>query len=139
MHGGVLVPILRYREFNLGFLGSGSTTEIALEKAIPISPFTVIGLSLRVHAADIGASPGQFEIILRAVNPSPADGQDFEGSDLGSSDAVTANTTPPALLDLQTIITNPQAPFLRPVLKATGPNSGNLYAVLSADLVMKTG
>ena len=109
-----------------------------LVNAIPISPYTVIGLSIRAHAIDIGAS-GKFEFLLKAVNPSPEDGQDFVGTTLATSNSVNENTQPPELIELSSVITNPQAPFMRVILRGTGPSSGNLYAVLSADITAKTG
>ena len=130
---------MHYREFNLSFVGSGSTTSIVIANAIAVSPYTFLGLSMRVHALDIGGS-GKFELEFYKVNPSPADGQDFASSlPLATSNPVDANASAGDLIEFPTAITNPQTPFLRAVLKGTGPTSGNLYAVLSADLTAKTG
>ena len=137
---GSLITIMHYREFNLSFVGSGQTTSIVIANAIPISPYTFLGLSMRVHAVDIGSS-GKFELVFYKVNPSPADGQDFvdTGTPLGTSDPVNSSSAAGDLVEFPSAITNPQTPFVRAVLKGTGPTSGNLYAVLSADLTAKTG
>ena len=139
-HAPSLIQVLEYQEYNMSFVGSGNSEEIVLLNNVPISPYTVIGVSMRVHARDIGGG-GSFKLILRGINPSPADGRDFVyDPDLGTVtlDASTPMNVP-GVLQLASPITNPQQPFLRVVLEANGPTSGNLYCVISADLTTKTG
>lgn len=138
---GIVVPVLNYQEFNYSWLDGGATEEIVLANSLPVAPYTVIGLSARVHKITMGSN-STMQFIVRAVNPSSRDGQDFVGSDLGSTTAadIDSGTTAPALVELSSVITNPQSPNVRVVLKITGPTTaGDLYAILSADLVLKTG
>jgi len=141
MVSGIVVPVLTYQAFNLSFLSGGATEEVVIANAIPVAPYTLVGLSVRVHEITVDAG-GSFQFLIRAVNPSSRDGQDFVGGELGSTTAteIDNGTTAPALVELSSIVKNPQSPNIRVVLKGTGPSSaGKLYAILSADLVMKTG
>jgi hypothetical protein len=57
---------------------------------------------------------------------------------VGSTATITGAS--PNLVSLSTAIAEPAHPYLRVVLRATGPSAtGNVYAELSADLVVKGG
>lgn len=135
---GIVVPILTYTEYNYNW-ASGTTEELVLADNIPVAPFTKIGLSARLHRRTI-ASGGSFQFIVRGTNPSPRDGQDFVfATDLGSTPTIIGTTSIPGLLQLSTLITDPQHPMIRVILRIIGPtNPGSCFAVLSADLTMKT-
>lgn len=141
---GIVLPILRYTPYNHSFLASSATEEIVIVDRVPIAPYTRIGLSVRVHDRNIGTG-ATYQLIVRGINPSTEDGADFVfATDPGSTPATTGSanpTTSPGLIQLSTIISDPQHPMARVVLKATGPSGAadNLYIILSADLVMKTG
>lgn len=136
---GIVVPILDYTEFNYAW-ASGLTEERVIADKIPVAPFTKIGLSVRLHRRTIAAG-GSFQFIIRGVNPSPQDGQDFVfATDLGSTPTIVTATTFPNALQLSTVITDPQQPMIRVVLRTIGPSAaGSMFAIFSADLVMKTG
>lgn len=139
---GVVVPILHYTVYNHSFLTGGATAEVIVADRIPVAPYTRIGASIRVHARDI-ASGASYQVIVKGINPSDDDGGDFvHATDLGSTPQITtsAPTSIPGLIQLSSVVEDPQQPMVRVVVKATGPSStGNVYAVLSGDLVMKAG
>lgn len=142
---GIVVPVLRYSSFNHSFLASSAFEEVIVADRIPIAPYTRIGLSARIHKRNIGTA-ATYQFIIRGINPSAEDGADFVYlvADLGSTTATTGTANPasvPGLIQLTTIISDPQHPMLRVIVKATGPGGAavNLYMVASADLVMKTG
>jgi hypothetical protein len=135
-----IVPILRYRELNYSFLVS-TTEDLIVQRALPVARNTVIGLSARVHAARISAG-AKFEFIFYAANPSISDGRLFVYTATALAESFPLDSTVVAgdLRELQSAIVDAQAPYVQIVLRATGPSStGNLYAVLSADVTLKTG
>lgn len=135
-----IIPVLKYREFNYSFLVS-TTEEIVVQRALPIAQNTIVGLSARIHAARI-SSGAKFEFIFYAANPSPSDGRLFvyTATALAESFPIDSTVVAGDLRELQSAIANAQAPYVQIVLRATGPSSpGTLYAVLSADVTLKTG
>jgi hypothetical protein len=136
---GIIVPILPYTEYNYNW-AVGVTEELIIADNIPVAPFTKIGLSVRVHRRTI-ATGGSFQFVVRGINPSSRDGQDFVfATDLGSTPTITTATATPGLLQLSSLIVDPQHPMIRVVLRIVGPTAaGACFAVLSADLTMKTG
>lgn len=142
MGSGIVVPVLQYTAFNHSFLKGGAFEEVIVADRIPVAPFTRIGGSIRIHQRNLAAG-ASYQVIVRGINPSDQDGADFVfGTDLGSITAITSTvpTNVPALVQLSAIITDPQHPMVRVVVKATGSSAtGNVYIILSGDLVMKTG
>jgi len=138
MSNGIIVPILDYTEFNYAW-ATGATEEQVIADRIPVAPFTKIGLSVRLHRRTIGTG-GSFQFIIRGINPSAKDGQDYVfPTDLASTPTVVTTTTVPTVLQLSTLITDPQQPMIRVILRTIGPSAGAMFAIFSADLVMKTG
>jgi hypothetical protein len=135
------VEILKQTPYNYGFLASSATAEICLVRALDVSWARTVGLSVRVHRVNIASTGSpKFELILGGTNPSPSDGTDFL-TELATSDPIQNGTAVGSLITLTTglVLTDVVHPYLRVVLKATGPSgaAGNLYAELSATLVLR--
>ncbi len=130
------IEILGQTAYNYGFLANG-TSEITLVRALDVSWARTIALSIRAHCVNIG-SGAKFEFVLYGTNPSESDGTDYITGVLGTSEAINNSTSAGALLSLSTgqVLTDAMHPFLRVILKATGPSGGpvNLYAELSATI-----
>lgn len=134
------VEILKQTPYNYGFLASLATAEITLVRALDISWARTVGLSIRAHRVNIGSN-AKFEFVLYGTNPSQSDGTDFLTASLATSNVIDSSTSAGALITLTTglVLTDPVQPFLRVILRATGPTTAtaNLYAELSATLVLR--
>lgn len=137
---GIVVPIVDYQTFEFSFSGEQSHERVVVAPKVAVTPYTVLGLSVRVHS--LSAAPGaSIQFVIEAVNPSDRDDRDFLGPVLGStaSDAINEATCTPALVELSpSAIVNPQSPYIRVSLEAHGSaKSGDIRAILSGDLVLK--
>jgi hypothetical protein len=135
-----IVPILKQTPFNYGFLVSSASTEVCVARAVDVSWARTVGLSVRVHRADIAG--GNFQFFLYGTNPSPSDGTDFLTASLGNTTSITTGASAGTLVTLSTalVLTDVVHPFLRVVMKATGTSGGSavaLYAELSATLILR--
>lgn len=136
MQDGIVLPVLRYTTYNYAQLVASSET-ITIADRIPVAPFARIGLSIRVHKKNI-APGGNFQFNIYGINPSDEDGADFVSASLGSNTAISGVSGTPSLVQLTTIISDVQHPMIRVGLTIVGSTAaGFVYAVLSADLVMR--
>ena len=135
---GVIIPILRYSVFSLGQLVS-TTEEIVIADRIPVAPFAKLGLSVRQHRKNLGTGHS-FQFIVRYINPSDEDGQDFVNitTPVGSTATITG-TGNAALLELSTgLATLGSHPMVRVVLAVVaGGTAGAIFGLFSADLILK--
>jgi hypothetical protein len=133
-----IIPILPYTVYNFGGLLS-TTEEIVVADNVPVSAFTKIGLSLRQHKKNLAAGHS-FTFIIRAINPSDADGQDFAitATSVGSTAAITG-TGGAALLELTAgLVTLGSHPMVRVVLQVVaGSGTGAIFGIFSGDLLLK--
>ena len=134
----VVIPILRYGVFNFGQLTS-TTEEIVIADRIPVAPFAKLGLSVRQHAKNIGAGH-RLAFVVRYVNPSDEDGQDFVNTTtpVGSTPTIDGSGGA-ALLELDTgLVTLSGHPMVRVVLSVGADSvASQIFAVFSADLILK--
>ena len=139
------LQILRQTSYNFGFLISQATVDIVIANAIDVSWVKTIGLSGRVHRANIGINSAKYEFLLFGVNPSPTDGTDFTTlitAPLATSAAINNGSVAGNIVTWSTgaVYSDPAHPFARIVLRATGPTiatPGNLYAELSASISLR--
>ncbi len=139
MSSGIVIPILRYTAINWSSV-TGATEDLVIVDRVPVAPFTKIGLSARLHKTRL-ATNTTMQFIVRGINPSDEDSQDFVwGTDLGSTAQITTSTTAPRVEQLTTIISDVQQPMIRVILRTIiGAASGVNIAWWSADLVVRTG
>src|SRR5688572_4966063 len=117
------VEILKQTPYNFAFLVSSATVDICLVRALDVSWARTIGLSVRVHRANIAASGSpQYQFFLYGTNPSQTDGTDFLTASLANSSAIDSSTQAGSLVTLSggTVLTDVVHPFLRVVLRAQG-------------------
>jgi len=72
----VIIPVIPKTVIENSFLVSPATYETIYKNAVDVIPYSSIILMARLHRVDADAD-ATVEIILRDVNPSPEDGQDF--------------------------------------------------------------
>ena len=137
MLNGVVVPILRQTSYNYAQL-VGATETITIADRIPIAPFSLIGLSVRVHKKSI-ATGGSYQFHIYGINPSDEDGSDFVTASLGSITAISG-VGGAALVGLSAVMASVFHPMIRVGLTIVGTTAAGVHlAVFSADLVMRTG
>ncbi len=133
----MIVPILRQTPYNFSFLSGGAFEEIPIANMVPVAGAQAVSLSVRIHSANI-VSMGSYQLLVYGQNDARMDGQEFvTSSTIGSTSTITSAS--PNLVSLSAIIRNPVQPFVKVTLKAQSPvgGGGNLYAELSADLVVR--
>ena len=139
----MFIEVLRQTPYNFQFLSSSATVDIVLVPRIDVSEVKTIGMSGRVHRANIGGNSAKYEFHLFPENPSPTDAQEFtSATPLVSSTAIVTGAAAGSLVTWTTgaVYSDPPHPFVKLVLRATGPSiatPGNLYAELSAALVLR--
>lgn len=135
---GIIVPILPYTTYNFGQLTT-TTEEVVIADNIPVAAFSKIGLSLRQHKKNLGTGHS-FQFIIRAINPSSEDGQDFVNTTtpVGSTATITGSGSA-ALLELAAgLVTLGSHPMVRVVMAVVaGGSAGAIFGIFSADLVLK--
>jgi hypothetical protein len=136
------LEVLRQTPFNFGFLSAAATQDVIVADGVDVSWVKTIGLSARVHRANIGTG-AKFEFILFGVNPSPTDGTAFVTGSAGliTSASIAAGAAAGTLITWSTgsVYSDPVHPFVRLVLRATGPSGTavNLYGELSASISLR--
>ncbi len=131
----MIIPVLRQTPFNFSYLVSPSTESVIVADRIPVAGARIVTLSVRIHRLTL-SSGASFNFLVHGVNPSATDGTVFITSSLASTGAITSSN--PNLVGLSSTLSDPQHPYVRVVLQATGPSSaGTTYFELSADLVLQ--
>lgn len=135
---GIVIPILRKATFDFSYLSGGEQYNRIIHNALGVVPFSECTLMVRVHT-NSAQTNGQINIILRDVDPSPNDSQDFV---IDSTDYLSqsVNSTDAAPKLLKTTSTSSPGPYLRVIVQ--GKNTGGAGPVtnvmtLSADLVAR--
>lgn len=132
----MIIPVLSQTPFNFSYLASSATEDVIVADRVPVSNARTISLSVRVHRLTL-SSGANFQFLVYGMDPSSTDGTVFVTSaTIGGTGAVTSSN--PNLVGLTSIISDPIYPFVRVVLRATGPTTtGSCYMELSADLVVR--
>jgi hypothetical protein len=140
MNGGDLINLLPKTVYEGGYLSGASplTFETIIKPAIDVISYSSFLVMLRLHSksADPAAA---VSILLREVDPSREDGQDFVITAPVLTVGVTAASSAPSLVK-SSVIANP-GPYLRCIVSLLGSTTANGKATfeISADMICRSG